>query len=183
MYAFLRNTLFALLAVFLMTDTADARDLENTLYLELTYGRVVIEMRSDLAPKHVAHIKKLAREKFYDGIVFHRVIAGFMVQGGDPTGTGTGGSGTNIPAEFSDEPHVRGVTSMARSSDPDSADSQFFLMLADSPFLDGKYTVWGKIVEGLSFIDRIKKGDQANNGVVDDPDKIVTMRVAADVEK
>ncbi len=183
MYAHFRNILFALLAVFVMSDDASARDLENTLYLDLTYGRVVIEMRPDLAPKHVEQIKRLAREKFYDGIVFHRVIAGFMVQGGDPTGTGTGGSGHKLPAEFSNEPHVRGVTSMARSSDPDSADSQFFLMLGDSPFLDGKYTVWGKIVEGLKFIDHIKKGDQANNGMVDDPDKIVTMRVAADVEK
>jgi len=182
MYASLRNAFFALLAVFVMTDDASARDLENTLYLELTYGRVVIEMRPDLAPKHVAQIKRLAREKFYDGIVFHRVIAGFMVQGGDPDGNGTGGSGANIPAEFSDEPHVRGVTSMARSANPDSADSQFFLMLGDAPFLDGKYTVWGKIVEGLDLIDQIKKGDQANNGTVDDPDKIVTMRVAADVE-
>ena len=106
-----------------------------------------------------------------------------MVQGGDPDGNGTGGAGTNIPAEFSNEPHVRGVTSMARSANPDSADSQFFLMLGDAPFLDGKYTVWGKIVEGLNFIDLIKKGDQANNGAVDDPDKIVTMRVAADAEK
>ena len=146
-------------------------------------GKITIRLRPDLAPKHVAQIKRLAREKFYDGIVFHRVIAGFMVQGGDPDGNGTGGSGTNIPAEFSDEPHVRGVTSMARSANPDSADSQFFLMLGDAPFLDGKYTVWGKIVEGLNFIDLIKKGDQANNGAVDDPDKIVTMRVAADVEK
>jgi peptidylprolyl isomerase len=166
-----------------MAGPAAAADPENTLYMELTYGRVVIELRPDLAPKHVAQIKKLARQGFYDGLAFHRVIDGFMVQGGDPKGDGTGGSGSKLPAEFSPEKHVRGIASMARSSDPNSADSQFFIMLATSQHLDGKYTVWGKVVSGMEFVDRIKKGDQAQNGVVRNPDKIVRMRVAADADK
>jgi peptidylprolyl isomerase len=160
---------------------AAAPDLENTLYLDLTHGRVVIQMRPDLAPNHVARIKELARQKFYDGIVFHRVIEGFMAQTGDPTGTGAGGSGKNLKAEFSRERHVRGTLSMARTPDPNSADSQFFIMLGDAPHLDGQYTVWGKVVEGMSFVDRIKKGSQMRNGTVTDPDRIVQMRVAADV--
>ena len=165
-----------------MSDSAEAAELENTLLLELKDGMVTIEMRPDLAPKHVARIKELVRQGFYDGLTFHRVIGGFMAQGGDPKGTGTGGSGQNIPAEFSDEPHVRGTLSMARSSDPDSADSQFFIVLASSRFLDGKYTVWGKVVKGMEFVGKIKRGDKANNGSVDDPDKIISMRVAADVK-
>lgn len=177
---FLALTLFA---GFLMTEPAAAADPENTLYLDLKDGRVVIEMRPDLAPKHVAQIKRLVREGFYDGLTFHRVIDGFMVQGGDPRGNGTGGSGTNIPAEFSLEQHKRGVTSMARSRDPDSADSQFFIMLGDADFLDGKYSIWGKVVSGMEFVDNIKKGDQRRNGAVDDPDKIVKMQVAADADK
>lgn len=166
-----------------MSDTVNAADLENTLYLELEHGRVVIEMRPDLAPKHVARIKELVREKFYDGLTFHRVIAGFMAQGGDPKGDGTGGSGEYIPAEFSDEPHVRGTLSMARSQNPNSASSQFFIVFAKSEFLDGKYSVWGKVTEGMKYVSMIKRGDETNNGAVADPDKIVTMRVAADVEK
>jgi len=146
-------------------------------------GRVVIEMRPDLAPKHVAQIKALARRGFYDGVPFHRVIDGFMAQTGDPTGTGTGGSGNKIPAEFSSEHHVRGTVSMARSSDPNSADSQFFICFAPSPFLDGKYTIWGKVVSGMEYVDQIKKGDQARNGSVTDPDKIVKVQVAADAGK
>ncbi len=177
-----RSLLAALIAASLSGGAADAADPENTLYMDLKDGRVVIEMRPDLAPKHVAQIKRLTREGFYDGLVFHRVIAGFMVQGGDPKGNGTGGSGTNIPAEFSDERHVRGVTSMARSRSPDSADSQFFIMLADATHLDGGYTVWGKVVSGMNLVDNIKKGDSRSNGVVSDPDKIVRMRVAADVK-
>jgi len=178
---------YLLLAIFLggmvMTESVEAADPENTLLMELKDGPVVIEMRPDLAPKHVARIKELTREGFYDGIVFHRVIGGFMAQGGDPTGTGRGGSGKNIPAEFSDEPHVKGTASMARSSDPDSADSQFFLVFARSRFLDGQYTVWGKVTEGMEFVNKIKRGDENNNGAVDDPDKIISMRVAADVKK
>lgn len=158
-------------------------DPENTLYLELKDGRVVIEMRPDLAPKHVARIKELVRRKFYDGIVFHRVIGGFMAQTGDPTGTGMGGSGQKLAAEFSNEPHVRGTLSMARSNDPDSADSQFFIVYARSPNLDGAYTVWGKVVSGMAFVGKIKRGDASANGIVDDPDKIISMRVAADVKE
>jgi peptidylprolyl isomerase len=156
-----------------------AADLENTLYLDVPAGRVVIEMRPDLAPEHCAHIKALARRGFYDGIVFHRVIAGFMAQTGDPTGTGSGGSGQRVKAEFSSEPHVRGVVSMARTSDPNSADSQFFICFADATFLDNQYTVWGKVTEGMEHIDAIKKGEP-RSGAVADPDKIVKMQVAAD---
>ena len=165
-----------------MNDSPEAADPENTLLMDLKGGQVVIEMRPDLAPKHVARIKELVRQGFYDGLVFHRVIGGFMAQGGDPLGTGTGGSGQNIPAEFSDEPHVRGTLSMARASDPNSADSQFFIVFARSRFLDGKYTVWGKVTEGMKFVGKIKRGDKDNNGAVDDPDKIIRMRVAADVK-
>ncbi len=178
----LTRSLLAALVAASLAGTADAADLENTLYMDLKDGRVVIEMRPDLAPKHVAQIKRLTRKGFYDGLVFHRVIEGFMVQGGDPDGNGTGGSGTNIPAEFSDEQHLRGVMSMARSRNPDSADSQFFIMLAHSPHLDGAYTIWGKVTNGMKYVDNIKKGDSRRNGSVDDPDKIVRMRVAADVK-
>lgn len=173
-----------LLSLLTLTRVAHAAtDLENTLYLDLKDGRVVIQMRPDLAPKHVAQIKALVRKHFYDGIVFHRVIDGFMVQGGDPTGTGAGGSGKPLKAEFSKEKHVRGVLSMARTQDPDSADSQFFIMLGTAPHLDGQYTVWGKVVKGMEWVDKIKKGDPANNGLVSNPDKIIRMQVAADVEK
>lgn len=172
-----------LLGAALMTTEAAAADLENTLYMDLEHGRVVIEMRPDLAPKHVEQIKRLTRSGFYDGVVFHRVIDGFMAQGGDPTGTGTGGSGNNLPAEFSSEPHVRGVTSMARTQDPNSADSQFFIMFAPAPHLDGQYTVWGKVTKGMEFIDKLKRGDSRRGGVVSDPDKIVRLQVAKDAEK
>ncbi len=163
--------------------TATAADAENTLYMDLEYGRVTIEMRPDLAPRHVARIKRLVREGFYDGVAFHRVIEGFMAQGGDPTGTGRGGSGTTLPAEFSDHPHVRGVVSMARAQDPDSADSQFFIVFAPAPHLDGQYTVWGEVVSGMEFVDRLERGDRRRGGVVADPDRIVRMRVARDVER
>ncbi|MBF0267741.1 MAG: peptidylprolyl isomerase [Alphaproteobacteria bacterium] len=156
------------------------KDPENTLHLDLKDGRVVIELRPDLAPKHVARIKELVRAKFYDGIVFHRVIDGFMAQTGDPTGTGMGGSGQNLKAEFSREKHVRGTCSMARAQSPDSADSQFFICFDDARFLDGKYTVWGQVVSGMEFVDKIKKGDDDDNGSVNDPDSIVAMFVAAD---
>ncbi len=155
-----------------------AADLENTLYLDVPAGRVVIELRPDLAPKHVARIKELVRRGFYDGIVFHRVIDGFMAQTGDPKGNGTGGSGQNIPAEFSKEKHLRGTVSMARAQSPDSADSQFFICFAPASFLDGKYTIWGKVTSGMEFIDKIKKGEPPAN-----PDKIIKMQVAADEKK
>ena len=155
-------------------------DKENTLYLDLKDGRVVIELLPKAAPKHVARIKELVRQGFYDGIVFHRVIEGFMAQTGDPLGTGMGGSGKKLAAEFNSEPHVRGTVSMARAMDPNSADSQFFICFADARFLDRQYTVWGKVVSGMEFVDKIKKGDPNRNGVVYNPDKIVKMQVAAD---
>jgi len=161
---------------------ASAADLENTLYMDLEHGRVVIELRPDLAPNTVARIKELARQKFYDGTPFHRVIPGFMAQGGDPTGSGMGGSGKKLKAEFSKEKHVRGTVSMARAANPDSADSQFFICFAPASHLDGQYTVWGKVVQGMEFVDKIKKGSSSNNGSVSDPDKIKQMRVAADVK-
>ncbi len=156
---------------------------EDMLYLDLKDGRVVIEMRPDLAPRHVARIKELVGQGFYDGLPFHRVIDGFMAQTGDPRGDGTGGSGVNIPAEFSDEPYQRGTLGMARSRDPDSADSQFFIMFTRYPSLDGEYTVWGKVVEGMEYVDKIKKAPPTSRGgTVDDPDRIVRMRMAADVK-
>ena len=158
-------------------------NLEDTLVLETTRGRVTIAMRPDLAPGHVERIKELVREGFYDGVVFHRVIDGFMAQTGDPKGDGTGGSGHKLKAEFSNEKHVRGVVSMARASDPNSADSQFFIMFAPAPSLDGKYTIWGEVTSGMEYIDQIKKGDAARNGTVANPDKIIKMQIAADAEK
>ena len=157
-------------------------DLENTLLLDIAdhngtaKGRITIGLRPDLAPGHVARIKELAREGFYDGVVFHRVIEGFMAQGGDPTGTGMGGSKKpDLKAEFSKESHVRGTCSMARSSSPNSANSQFFLCFGDAAFLDKQYTVWGKVTEGMDIVDKIKRGEPVKN-----PDKIAKMVVAAD---
>lgn len=152
------------------------KDPENTLIMTTSHGDVVIELRPDLAPNHVARIKELARDGFYDGIVFHRVIDGFMAQTGDPTGTGTGGSGKKLKAEFSRAKHQRGTASMARSSNPDSADSQFFICFDDASFLDGQYTVWGQVISGMEHVDKIKRGEPVKN-----PDKIVAMRVAADI--
>src|SRR5437879_2554625 len=177
-----RGLLLAIAAV-IFGGAAMAADLENTLYMDIPFGRVVIAMRPDLAPNHVAQIKALARRGFYDGVPFHRVIDGFMVQGGDPTGTGGGGSGHPLKAEFSGEKHVRGILSMARTSDPNSADSQFFIMLGTAPSLDNQYTVWGKVDSGMEYVDKIKKGDQSRNGVVSNPDKIIKMQVAADADK
>jgi cyclophilin family peptidyl-prolyl cis-trans isomerase len=168
------------LGVMMATKTAKAADAENTLHLQLKDGQVVIELRPDLAPSHVARIKELVRQGFYNGVVFHRVIEGFMAQTGDPTGTGAGGSGQKLKAEFSAEPHVRGIVSMARAASPDSADSQFFIVLADSTFLDNQYTVFGKVTQGMEFVDAIKKGSKNNNGSVTDPDKIISVTVAAD---
>jgi peptidylprolyl isomerase len=151
-------------------------DPENTIIMELESGPVTIKLRPDLAPGHVARIKELAREGFYDGVVFHRVIPGFMAQGGDPTGTGTSGSDKpNLQAEFSREPHVRGVCSMARTSAPHSANSQFFICFDDATFLDGQYTVWGEVVEGMEHVDALPTGEPPRN-----PGKIVSMKVAAD---
>ncbi|HSV04205.1 MAG TPA: peptidylprolyl isomerase [Phenylobacterium sp.] len=151
-------------------------DPENTLIMQLDTGPVTVKLRPDLAPGHVARIKELAREGFYDGVVFHRVIPGFMAQGGDPTGSGSGGSDKpNLKAEFSREPHVRGVCSMARTSNPNSANSQFFICFDDARFLDGEYTVWGEVVEGMENVDSLPKGEPPRN-----PGKIVSMTVAAD---
>ena len=165
----------SLLLAMAITQGASARDLENTLYLDLTYGRVVIELRPDLAPNHVKRIKELVRQGFYNGIKFHRVIEGFMAQTGCPHGTGTGGSGQKLKAEFNKEPHVRGTASMARAASPDSADSQFFICFDDAGFLDNQYTVWGKVTDGMENVDKIKRGEP-----VKDPDRIVKARMAAD---
>ena len=142
----------------------------------------MIELLSNEAPKHVEQIKRLVRQGFYDNITFHRVIDGFMAQTGDPKGNGTGGSGKNIPAEFNKIPHKRGIVSMARAQDPNSADSQFFIVLKDSPFLDGQYTVFGRVISGMEFVDNIKKGNPSQNGTVLNPDKIISMAIASDVE-
>src|SRR3954469_24957612 len=151
-----------------------AADPENTIVMETTKGKVVIELRPDLAPKHVERIKQLAREHFYDGIVFHRVIDGFMAQVGCPHGTGTGGSShPNLPAEFNAEPHVRGVCSMARAQSPNSANSQFFICFGDARFRDRQYTAWGQVTSGMENVDKLKRGDP-----VRDPDRIVTARVS-----
>ena len=169
-----------------MSDTASAQpksDPENTLYLDLKQGRVVIEMFPDIAPKHVERYKTLAREGFYDNTPFHRVIEGFMAQGGDPTGTGTGGSNLpNLPAEFTTKRHfLRGTCGAARTSDPNSANSQFFIMFAPAPHLDGQYTIWGQVTQGMELIDQLKRGS-GGSGMVSGPDKIIHMRVAADVK-
>jgi len=177
----IRKLFATLVAFFLLPIIAGAAaDLENTLYLELKDGRVEIELRPDLAPNHVARIKELVREGFYDGVVFHRVIEDFMAQTGDPTGTGTGGSGQKLKAEFNDAKHLRGTVSMARANHPDSADSQFFIVFKPAPFLDRQYTVWGQVISGMEHVDNIKKGGP-NNGMVDDPDRIISLKVAADV--
>jgi cyclophilin family peptidyl-prolyl cis-trans isomerase len=152
-------------------------DPENTIVMETTKGPVVIKLRPDLAPNHVARIKDLVSEGFYDGIVFHRVIDGFMAQVGCPHGTGTGGSDKpNLKQEFNDAPHKRGTCSMARAQNPDSANSQFFICFDDAPFLDRQYTVWGEVIEGMENIDQIKRGEPVQN-----PDSIVSMRVASDL--
>ena len=146
---------------------------EDTLIIETSRGPVTVELRPDLAPNHVARIKELARQGFYDGVVFHRVIDGFMAQTGDPTGTGRGGSGQKLRAEFSREPHTRGAVSMARAQSPDSADSQFFICFDDASFLNGQYTVWGKVTSGMENVDKIKRGEPVAN-----PDRIVKARMA-----
>jgi len=179
----MRRLLAVLLLLPLLALPARAADAENTLHLDLPAGRVVIEMRPDLAPRHVARIRQLVRQGFYDGAPFHRVIEGFMAQGGDPTGTGEGGSGKKLPLEPSPVRHERGVVSMARAADYNSADSQFFIMYDAKPSLDWNYTVWGRVVSGMEFVDQLKKGPVELNGKVDQPDRIVRMRVAADADK
>jgi peptidylprolyl isomerase len=154
---------------------ADIQDPENTLVMETSKGKVLIALRPDLAPGHVARIKELARSGFYDGLKFHRVIDGFMAQTGDPKGNGTGGSGQKLKAEFSSEKHRRGTVSMARSQDPNSGDSQFFICFDEAPWLDKQYSVWGQVIEGMDNIDSIAKGEPPRN-----PDTIVSVRVAAD---
>jgi peptidylprolyl isomerase len=179
-------TTAALGAALLMSEAATAEptlDPENTLYLDLKGGRVVIQLLPDLAPKAVARVKELTREGFYNNTPFHRVIPGFMAQGGDPTGTGTGGSKLpNLPAEFTNKAHfLRGTVGAARTQDPNTANSQFFICFAPAPFLDGQYTIWGRVVSGMEYVDQIKKGS-GSSGSVSDPDRIVRMQVAADAK-
>jgi peptidylprolyl isomerase len=184
----MRRRIFLSVAALCLAGAAHAQstaklDPQNTVYLDLSYGRVVIALRPDLAPKHVERVKLLCHEHFYDGTPFHRVIEGFMAQGGDPTGTGEGGSKyPNLPAEFSTvAKFVRGTVGAARTSDPDTANSQFFIMFAPNPSLDGQYTIWGQVVSGMDVIDKIKRGE-GGSGMVTNPDKIVSMRLAAEAK-
>jgi peptidylprolyl isomerase len=176
----LRVLALALCAFLALPAAGQAQaDRENLLFIELDSGRVTIQLRPDLAPQHVARVKELARARFYDGIVFHRVIEGFMAQTGDPTGTGMGGSGKgNLPAEFSRVPFERGIVGAARSQNPNSADSQFFIMFARNPGLDRQYTVWGQVISGMEHVDRIRRGEPPRN-----PDRMRSVRVAADVRE
>ena len=179
---FTRRLILAAAAVAALSATPSRAADDHLLYLDTKDGRVTIKLRPDLAPKHVERIEKLAKEHFYDGIAFHRVIDGFMAQAGDPTGTGMSGSRyLDLKAEFSNTPFKRGVLGMARQpGDNDSANSQFFIVYADAPQLNGKYTVFGEVVSGMDVVDKIKKGSKSNNGMVDNPDKIIKMRVAGD---
>jgi peptidylprolyl isomerase len=179
----------ALLALFCATAAFAQKvpagvDPQNTILLDTAYGRVIIKLRPDLAPKHAERIKTLAREHFYDNVPFHRVIPGFMAQTGDGSrGDGTGGSKyPNLAAEFSNVPFKRGIVGMARASSPDSANSQFFIMFAEAPSLNRQYTVIGEVVSGMDAVDKLKKGSEANNGAVSNPDRIVRMQVAADAK-
>jgi len=155
---------------------------DNLLLMELKSGNVTIEMKPEIAPNHVKRIKQLVREKFYDGLKFHRVIDGFMAQTGDPLGNGTGGSGQNIDAEFSSAKHIKGTVSMARARDPNSADSQFFICLADAPHLDEQYTIWGQVIEGMENVDKIKKGEGNNGAVIGEPDIIISLKLKSEKE-
>ena len=180
-----RRTLLAAAALLPTAALAQpAMDLENTIYLDIKAGRVEIQLFPDLAPKHVERVKTLARQGFYDGTPFHRVIEGFMAQGGDPTGTGGGGSKMpDLPAEFTNKRHfLRGTVGAARTSNPNSANSQFYIMFAPNPGLDGQYTIWGQVVKGMEFVDAIKRGAGPNGQVLGEPDRIIHMRVAADVK-
>jgi peptidylprolyl isomerase len=178
-------SLVALAAVAVHAEPKAKLDPQNTVYLDLKQGRVVIKLRPDLAPKHVERVKTLCKQGFYDNTPFHRVIPGFMAQGGDPTGTGQGGSKLpDLNAEFTTAAKfVRGTVGAARTQNPNSANSQFYIMFAPAPNLDGQYTIWGEVVDGMQFVDQIKAGSPANNGSVSDPDRIVHMRLAADVKK
>ncbi|HEY6256823.1 MAG TPA: peptidylprolyl isomerase [Xanthobacteraceae bacterium] len=181
--------LFAVLAALICAAPAIAQPLpagldpQNTILIETKYGRIVIKLRPDLAPKHAERLKTLAREKFYDNVPFHRVIPGFMAQTGDgQKGDGTGGSKyPNVPAEFTATPFMRGIVGMARTNDPNSANSQFFICFDKSPWLDGKYTVVGEVVSGMEAVDKLKKGD-GQSGAVTDPDRMLKVQVAADVK-
>jgi peptidylprolyl isomerase len=178
-----RRLLLAAFAFSMALGTASlARADDDTLYIDTKDGRITIKLRPDLAPKTVERIKRLAKEHFYDGVVFHRVIDGFMAQGGDPDGTGMGSSRyPDLKAEFSDVPFKRGTVAMARQpTDKDSANSQFFICFTETPQLNGKYTIWGEVVSGMDVVDKIKKGDKANNGMVENPDKMLKVRVAGD---
>ncbi len=169
--------LLAVIVMLLGVMNMSAALADEVIHLQLKDGVVVIKPRDDVAPKHVARIKELVRSGFYDGLTFHRVIDGFMAQGGCPKGNGTGGSGQKIEAEFSKVPHKRGIVSMARAMDPNSADSQFFIVLDNASFLDGQYTVWGEVISGMEYVDGIEKGNPQNNGSVSNPDKIISMTV------
>lgn len=176
-FRLLLNFIFKIILVLsLFSVSVMSADLKF-LKLHLKYGDVYIKLNSDIAPNHVNRIIELTKSKFYDGVVFHRVIDGFMAQTGDPTGTGMGGSGVKLKAEFNNAKHVRGVVSMARAMDPNSADSQFFIVLKDSLFLDKQYTVFGEVVSGMEYVDMIKKGDKAQNGSVTNPDKIIDAKI------
>lgn len=181
----LRRTLLTTIAIGTLMSEAQAQpaDLENTLYMDTKDGRVVIRLRPDLAPKHVERVKMLAREHFYDGTPFHRVIEGFMAQGGDPTGSGSGGSKyPDLPAEFTTQTKfLRGTVGAARTGNPNSANSQFYIMFAPASHLDGQYTIWGQVIEGMDVIDKIKRGS-GGGGTVSNPDKIVRVQVASDAK-
>ena len=176
-------TLFAALTFSAASSATEVSDPDNTLVMELKDGTVLIEMYPDVAPRHVERIKDLVRQGFYDGLKFHRVIDGFTAQTGDPMGNGTGGSGLKLKAEFNNKHHGRGTVSMARAASPDSADSQFFICFKDADFLDGKYTVWGQVISGMEYVDNIKKGNSAANGIVDNPDKIISMKILSDIQE
>lgn len=175
--------LFAALTFSAASSATEVSDPDNTLVMELKDGTVLIEMYPDVAPRHVERIKDLVRQGFYDGLKFHRVIDGFMAQTGDPMGNGTGGSGLKLKAEFNNKHHGRGTVSMARAASPDSADSQFFICFKNADFLDGKYTVWGQVISGMEYVDNIKKGNSAANGIVDNPDKIISMKILSDMQE
>ena len=176
-----RGLLAAFASLAATAAAAAAPDPKNIVYIDTKDGRITILLRPDLAPKHVAQIKTLTKRGFYDGVVFHRVIEGFMAQTGDPTGTGSGNSDLpNIPAEFTHTPFKRGALGMARAQDPNSANSQFFICLADASFLDGQYTLFGEVISGMDIVDKIKKGAKAEDGMVTDPDKIIKMQLATD---
>jgi peptidylprolyl isomerase len=170
-------------ASFLASTSAFAVDLENTVYLDTKHGRVTMQLLPQRAPQHVERIKTLTRQGFYNGLKFHRVIDGFMAQTGDPRGDGTGGSDLpDVPGEFSQENFGRGAVGMARAQDPNSANSQFFICFGDASFLNGQYTVFARVTDGMDVVDKIKKGDPNDNGTVSNPDTIVKMQVAADVK-